>query len=453
MQVDASIFKSYDIRGIYNQNLFDSTAEAIGRAFATYLQPQKVIVGRDGRTSGPALHKNLLEGLLDSGVHVVDIGMVSTDEYYYACATLGHPGIMITASHNPKEYNGFKMVRKIPYLLSGAQGIQEMRQIIEQDAYLKVHSLRGEYTTQDVKSGYLQKLKSLVQTDKLKSLTILADTANGMVGPAIAQLFQDIPQIKIVPMYFDPDGTFPNHGGDPLQPENRLEITERIQQGEADLGVMFDPDGDRFFAIDRTGRFVPGDFMTAILSAYFLQKYPKSTIVYDIRSSKAVPDTVQKHGGKPLYNRVGHAYIKKRMMDEDAVFGGEITGHYYFKDYYFCDSGLAPLLYLLDALSQSNLSLDQIVDEYTNHYFISGEINNKVADVSATIASIKSTYAPSANSVIEVDGVTCEYDDWRFNVRGSNTEPLIRLNVEADTPEKMAQKRDELLKLIQERPY
>ena len=450
MNVDSSIFKSYDIRGIYGKNLFDDTAVAIGKAFATYLKPKKVIVGRDGRLSGPSLHKSLLEGLLGSGVNVLDIGMVSTDEYYYACATLGYSGIMITASHNPKEYNGFKMVKKIPYLLSGAEGIEDMRLIIEHDVFEKASELRGTYETKDTKDEYLSKIRSLVNTKKLTPMKIVADTSNGMVGPSLAQLMLHIPQIELIPMYFDVDGNFPNHGGDPLQVENREEITTKVLSENADLGVMFDPDGDRFFAIDKLGRFVPGDFMTAILAHYFLSIYPNSKIVYDIRASLAVKDTIEKYSGTALFNRVGHAYIKKRMQDEDAVFGGEVTGHYYFKDFYFCDSGLAPLLYLLDALSTWDKTLDKIHDEYLSKYHISGEINKKATDAKATIEKIKNQYSASAKQVIEIDGITCEFDDWRFNVRGSNTEPLIRLNLEANSYSLMEVKRDEVLALIKE---
>jgi phosphomannomutase len=244
------------------------------------------------------------------------------------------------------------------------------------------------------------------------------------------------------------DGTFPNHGGDPLILENRSELQERVKNEGYDLGFAFDPDGDRFFCIDKKGRFVPGDFMTAILSLYFLNKNPGATIVYDIRASLAVKDTIEQKGGKALYNRVGHAFIKKRMSDEQAVFGGEVTGHYYFKDFYGCDSGVAPMVYLLDLLSKSDKTLDQIIDEYNTKYIISGEINNKVPDVQVVLNKIKDKYADGAKNVIEVDGITAEFDDWRFNVRGSNTEPLIRLNLEANSKELMEQKRDELLALI-----
>ncbi|MDQ3098974.1 MAG: phosphomannomutase/phosphoglucomutase [bacterium] len=448
MQVEPSIFKAYDIRGVYGQTLNDEVARAVGKAFSKVVPSTEVVVGRDARVSSPALHDALLDGLTSVGISVVDVGMVSTDMYYYACSTRNLPGIMVTASHNPKEYNGFKMVRQIPYLLSGDEGIQDIRKFIEADDFPPESATRGIVTQMNVMEGFVEKILGLVQVAEIKQYKVLADTANGMVGPSLTEIFKKIPQVELIPMYFEPDGNFPNHGGDPLMPENRKELQERVVSEGADLGFAFDPDGDRFFCIDKRGRFISGDYLTAILSYYFLNKYPRSTIVYDIRASKAVFDTVEKHGGKALYNRVGHAYIKKRMNDENAVFGGEVTGHYYFKDFYGCDSGVAPVMYLLDLLSHSELTLDQIVDQYEEKYFISGEINNKVPDVKAVIAKLEESYGSTAKEVIKVDGVTCEFEDWRFNVRGSNTEPLIRLNIEATTKEKMEEKRDELLKVI-----
>lgn len=450
MQVEPSIFKAYDIRGIYGQTLNEEVAMAVGKVFSKVVPTSKVVVGRDARISSPALHNALLEGLTSVGVSVVDVGTVSTDMYYYACATQNLPGIMVTASHNPKEYNGFKMVRQIPYLLSGDEGIQDIRKYIEANDFLPQSTEPGTVTQINVMDGFVEKILSLVPVDEIKQYKILADTANGMVGPSLIELFKKIPQVQLIPMYFDPDGNFPNHGGDPLMPENRKELQERVVSEGADLGFAFDPDGDRFFCIDSRGRFVSGDFMTAILSYYFLNKYPRSTIVYDIRASLAVPDTIEKYGGKALYNRVGHAYIKKRMSDEQAVFGGEVTGHYYFKDFYGCDSGVAPMLFLLDLLSHSEKTLDIVVDEYEQRYFISGEINNKVPNVTQVLEKLEQQYGPQANEVIKVDGITCEFDDWRFNVRGSNTEPLIRLNLEAKTKEKMEEMRDEVLKQIKE---
>jgi phosphomannomutase len=448
MKVDPAIFKAYDIRGIYGKNLDENVASTISKAFAAILKPETVIVGRDGRTSGPSLTQAVIDGLTSVGVNVMNVGQVSTDMYYYACATKQLPGIMVTASHNPKEYNGFKMVKSIPYLLSGDEGIQEIRQAIESDKFPPEASQPGKVENFAVMDGFVQKVVSLVDVSKLKPMKVIADTANGVVGPSLKELFKNIPQIELTPMYFEVDGSFPNHGGDPLLEENRVELQHRVLSEGYDLGFAFDPDGDRFFCIDKKGRFVSGDFMTAVLSSYFLKVHPNATIVYDIRASKAVQDAIKAGGGRALYNRVGHAFIKKRMSDEGAIFAGEVSGHYYFTDFYGCDSGVTPMIYLLDMLSKSDKSLDQIVDEYSSKYFISGEINSKVPVVQDVLNRIKEKYSNAANEVIEVDGVTLEFEDWRFNVRGSNTEPLIRLNLEANSQELMEQKRDELLALI-----
>lgn len=448
MKVDASIFKAYDIRGIYGENLNEEIATAIGKAFFKILSPQTVIIGRDGRVSSPSLRDALVKGLTAVGVNVIDIGMVSTDMYYYACATKKLPGVMVTASHNPKEYNGFKMVRQIPYLLSGDEGIQDIKALIEADDLPADAATPGSVENWDVMDGFIDKMLSLVDVSKLKPMKVIADTANGMVGPSLTALFKHIPQVELVPMYFEPDGTFPNHGGDPLQAENRRELEERVPAEGADLGFAFDPDGDRFFCIDKKGRFVSGDFMTALMGQYFLTKQPGATIVYDIRASHAVPELIEAAGGKALYNRVGHAYIKKRMTDENAVFGGEVTGHYYFADFYYCDSGIAPMLYLMEFLSQSDKTLDQLVDELGQKYFISGEINTKGVDSAAVLAKIEQKYGPQANEVLHVDGVSLLFDGWHFNVRASNTEPLVRLNLEAKDEATMIAKRDEVLAVI-----
>jgi phosphomannomutase len=449
-KVDPAIFKAYDIRGIYGENLDENVAIDVGKAFASILKPTGVVVGRDGRISSPPLTQAIIDGLASVGVNIINVGQVSTDMYYYACATKKLPGIMVTASHNPKEYNGFKMVREIPYLLSGDEGIQDIREAIETENYPESSEQEGKVEDLEVMNGFTEKILSLVDVSQLKRMKVIADTANGMVGPSLVELFKHIPQVQLTPMYFEVDGTFPNHGGDPLLPENRAELQERVVNEGCDLGFAFDPDGDRFFCIDKKGRFISGDFMTAILSSYFLKKHPKATIIYDIRASKAVPDTIEQAGGRALYNKVGHAFIKKRMSDEHAIFGGEVSGHYYFSDFYGCDSGVVPMVYLLDLLSNSDKTLDQIVDEYSSKYFISGEINSKVSDVKNVLEKIKEKYASSAQNVIEVDGITVENRDWRFNVRGSNTEPLIRLNLEANTQELMGQKRDEVLGLIRD---
>jgi phosphomannomutase len=296
--LDPSIFKAYDIRGIYGENLNEEIAEAIGKAFAGLLKTTTVIVGRDGRVSGPSLAAAVIKGLTSVGVNIINVGQVSTDIYYYACAVKKLPGIMVTASHNPKEYNGFKMVKEIPYLLSGDEGIQDIRQAIEADNLPKESPQPGKVEDFAVMNGFVQKILSLVDVSKLKPMKIIADTANGMVGPSLTEIFKHIPQIELTPMYFEPDGTFPNHGGDPLLEENRTELQGRVKSEGFDLGFAFDPDGDRFFCIDKKGRFVSGDFMTAVLSSYFLNKHPNAAIVYDIRASKAVPDTIEKKEAK-----------------------------------------------------------------------------------------------------------------------------------------------------------
>ena len=450
MNIDTSIFKSYDIRGVYPTQADEKLAEAIGRGFAKYLNfPQKVIVARDGRVSGESMKNALISGLTKVGVSVVDIDMASTDMFYYACQTRDLPGISVTASHNPKEYTGFKMVKKIPELLSGDAGIKEIKEWILVDDLPTDSSNFGQIEKINVIGEFVDYALSLVDTSKFKSFKVVADPANGMVGPILEILSQRLPTINFVPMYWEVDGNFPNHGGDPLQEINRVEIQKQVPLQGADMGVMFDPDGDRFFVIDSRGRFISGDFLTALLSQYFLQKYPACSIVYDIRASKAVPDTVAANGGKALANRVGHTHIKARMKAENAYFGGEISGHYYFKEFFLCDSGTISFVYLLEFLSTAGKSLESMVDELNSRYFISGEINNKVADVPKVLTEIESTYGPNTIAPIErMDGLTFEMGEWRFNIRSSNTEPLLRLNLEATTQELMEQKRDEVLTII-----
>jgi len=450
MNVDTSIFKSYDIRGIYPTQADEKLAESIGRGFAKYLNfPQKVIVARDGRISGEAMKNALIQGLTKVGVSVIDIDMASTDMFYYACQTRDLPGISVTASHNPKEYTGFKMVKKIPELLSGDAGIKEIKEYILADDLPSDSATSGQVENINIMDEFIEYILSLVDVSKFQKLKIVADPANGMVGPILQKLSQKLPAIEFIPLYWEVDGNFPNHGGDPLLEENRIATQKFVVDQKADLGVMFDPDGDRFFTIDSRGQFISGDFLTALLSTHFLKRYPGCTIIYDIRASKAVKEIVTANGGRPLANRVGHTHIKARMKAENAFFGGEISGHYYFKEFFLCDSGAVSLVYLLEFLSTSEKSLETMVDELSSKYFISGEINNKVTDVAKIMAEIESTYGPKVNEPVEkMDGLTFEMGDWRFNLRSSNTEPLLRLNLEANSQELMEQKRDEVLAII-----
>ena len=445
MNVTPSIFKAYDIRGIYPEQLNEDVAYAIGRAFVTFLKVDTVIVGRDMRLSGPSIFENVTRGLTDQGADVIDIGMVSTDQYYYACANLGHAGMMVTASHNPKEYNGFKMVKEMPQLLSGDRGIQDLRRIVETDAYAPA-TRKGTITRQDLSAEFVDYVLSLVDVEALKPLKVIADTGNGMVGPMLQRVYRRLP-IEFSGMYLEPDGSLPNHGLDPLQPENRAELQARVAAEGADIGFAFDGDGDRFFTIDDRGEFVPGDFLTALMGQYYLEKYPGSKIVYDVRASWAVPDLITAAGGTPLMERVGHAFIKRQMAAEDAVFGGEVTGHYYFKDFYFADSGIVPSLIVMEMLSKKGVKLSQLLAELEAKYFISGEINTRISgDPKAKMQELAQTF--SDGKVEWLDGVSVTYEDWHFNVRPSNTEPLLRLNLEAISKPLMEEKRDLLLAII-----
>ncbi|MDN5271818.1 phosphomannomutase/phosphoglucomutase [Chloroflexus sp. MS-CIW-1] len=445
MQVNPAIFKAYDIRGIYPTELNEEIAYLIGRAFVTFLGAETVIVGRDMRTSGPVLFDAVTRGIMDQGADVVDIGMVSTDQYYFACTQLGFPGMMVTASHNPKQYNGFKMVRRMPYLLSGDEGIQDLRRLVESEAF-PTPTRRGQRREYDFKAQFVQKVLSLIDVEAIKPLKVIVDTGNGMVGPILQEVYAHLP-IQLTGMYLDPDGTLPNHGLDPLMPENRAELQQRVKDEGADIGFAFDGDGDRFFAIDDRGEFISGDFLTAILGRYLLEKEPGAKIIYDVRASWAVPDEVRAAGGIPLIERVGHAFIKRRMAKEDAIFAGEVSGHYYFKAFAFADSGIIPSLYLLEMLSKRGVKMSELLSRLESRYFISGEINSRVSDVAAKLNEIAERY--SDGKIERIDGISVSYDTWHFNVRGSNTEPLIRLNLESIASRaEMEARRDEVLAII-----
>jgi phosphomannomutase len=445
VQVNPSIFKAYDIRGMYPTDLDEAVAYLIGRAFVTFLGAKEVLVGRDMRTSGPAIFGEVVRGITDQGADVIDIGMVSTDQYYFACAKLGLPGMMVTASHNPKEYNGFKMVRRMPYLLSGNEGIQDLRRLVESEDF-PTSSGKGKVRTIDLSADFVAQVLSLFDVSGLAPLKVVADTGNGMVGPMLRRVYEHLP-VDLVGLYLDPDGTLPNHGLDPLQPENRAELQQRVKDEGAAIGFAFDGDGDRFFAIDDRGDFVSGDFLTALMGTYLLEKYPGAKIIYDVRASWAVRDLIGAAGGIPLMERVGHAFIKQRMAVEDAAFAGEVTGHYYFRDFFYADSGILPSLYLLEMLSKRGRRMAELLGELEAKYFISGEINSRVADTQVVLQRLAERYADGTQETL--DGISVSYPSWHFNVRASNTEPLIRLNLESiASHHEMEQRRDEVLTLI-----
>lgn len=444
MQVDSSIFKAYDIRGIYPDALNEDVAYAIGRAFVTLLSVDEVIVGRDMRLSGSQVRGAVVRGLCDQGCNVIDIGMVSTDQYYYACATLERAGIMVTASHNPPEYNGFKMVRSMPYLLSGDDGIQDLRHLVE-NATFSTPKRPGQVIQRDFSQGFVDQVVRLVDVSNLQPLKIVADTGNGMVGPSLSRVYERLP-VELIGMYLEPDGSLPNHGLDPMQEENRADLVARVKAERADLGFAFDGDGDRFFVVDDRGEFVPGDFITALMGCYFLEQDPGAKIVYDVRCSWAVKDMILAAGGIPLVERVGHSFLKPRLAFENAIFAGELSGHYYFRDFFGADSGIVPSLFLLELLSNKGKKLSELLAPLEEKYFISWEINSKVDDPLAKIEAIAERY--SDGHIERIDGISISYNDWHFNVRSSNTEPLLRLNLEGLSQPLMEEKRDEVLAFI-----
>ncbi len=447
MRANPDIFKAYDIRGIYPVDLNEDIAYSIGRAFVSYVKVGKVIVGRDMRLSSPQMSEALACGLMEQGADVINIGMVSTDQYYHACATLGLPGIVVTASHNPAQYSGFKMVKKMPQLLSGDEGIQEIQRIIAAEQFPKP-THRGRMTYEDLREEFVEKVLSLIDVDALSRFKVIVDTGNGVVGPILKQIYRCLPSINLIGMYLEPDGSLPNHGLDPLQPENRAELQQRVVAEGADVGFAFDGDGDRFFAIDDRGAFVSGDFITALMGQYLLDKSPGCKILYDVRSSWAVPDLITAAGGTPVMERVGHAFMKNRMAKENAVFGGEVTGHYYFRDFFCADSGILPSLVVLEMLSKKGTKLSKLIKPLESTYFISGEINSRISsDAKEKLKEIVRVFG-KGGKVEWLDGVSITFDDWHCNVRPSNTEPLLRLNLEAKSTTLMEQKRDDVLAII-----
>lgn len=445
MNVDRSIFKAYDIRGIYPDQLDGSLAYALGRAFITFLKCDAVVVGRDMRLGSPDLKENLVRGLCEQGAEVIDIGMVATDQFYYACATMNQPGVMVTASHNPPEYCGFKMVRNMPYLLSGDDGIQDLYRIVTDQSFDPLPGTRGKIAGVQVTQGFVDTVLGLINPEQIEPLKIVADTANGMTGPILQAVYEHLP-VDLIGLYLEPDGRAPNHGLDPMQPENRAELESRVKQEGASAGFAFDGDGDRFFVVDDRGLFVPGDFVAALLAAYMLERHPGASIIYDVRCSWAVRDCVQARGGKALVERVGHSYLKPRLFEEQAVFAGELSGHYYFTEFFGADSGIVPSLLMLEMLSLKGQTLSELLAPLESRYHLSGEINSRVEDTQAKIEELAARY--SDGRVEWIDGISISYDDWHFNVRPSNTEPLLRLNLEALNRDTMEARRDEVLGII-----
>jgi phosphomannomutase len=445
--LDPKVFKAYDVRGIYPDELDEAGAHAIGRAYVHEFEPRRIAVGRDMRLSAPAMADAVMRGAAEAGADVLDLGMVGTEMLYFAVGELGlEGGIAVTASHNPKEYTGMKIVRRGALPVGGDSGLLDIRTRAMGDGGNGAPSVAGTIEPYDIWRAFVERVLSFVDVGELKPLRVVIDAANGMAGAMLPPVLERLP-IEAVGCYFDPDGSFPNHEPNPLLPENREFIVRTTLAEGADLGVAFDGDADRCFFVDDTGEFVPGDFVTALLAESILAKEPAAKIIYDVRASWAVPETIERAGGVPLVNRVGHAFIKHRMREEDAVFGGEVSGHYYFRDFSQADSGVVPFLLMLELISRKGEKLSEILEPYRQRYFITGEINTPVSDVALKLQELKERFGREGK-VSHLDGVSVETDDWHMNVRPSNTEPLVRLNLEARTPELMDSKRDEVLAVI-----
>jgi len=447
--LNADIFKAYDIRGVYPDEVNEDAARAIGASFVVYLNARRIAVGRDMRLSSPSLASAFIEGALSHGADVVDYGMIPTDTLYFAVARDRHDGgVQITASHNPKQYNGMKLVRAEAFPLSGDAGIGDIRDMIAQDRLPPPASKRGSVTSRNVVEAYVDHVMSFIDPTIVRPFDVVLDAGSGMAGLMAPKLFDRLP-CRTTRLCFEIDGRFPRHEANPLIEENRRDITERVVAEKADVGIAWDGDADRCFFIDGAGGFVPGDFVTALLAEAFLLKHPGATVIYDLRASRAVKDTVQKYGGTALMNRVGHAFFKRRMRESNAIFGGEVTGHYYFRDNFYADNGFIPALLMLELMSKKGQSLRELLAPLRARYFISGEINTKLASMDAVPAKLEAIAARySDGHQYELDGISVEYPDWHFNVRPSNTEPLLRLNLEAMTCELMEKKRDEVVALI-----
>ena len=453
--VDAGIFKAYDVRGLYGEQIDGDVAYRVGRAFARVIADMegtrptelKLAVGRDMRLTAPEMAARYIEGIRDEGAAVLDVGQVGTEMLYFTVGSRDLPGgLMCTASHNPKAYTGAKMVKRGAIALSGDSGIGEIRDMVAAGGPGEPVSERGALTEHDIAPEFRKAAMKFIDPSRVREMMVVLDGGNGMAGPTVGPLLDELP-IDQVQTYWTPDGNFPDHEPNPLLPENRTFIVKKVLSEGAELGIAWDGDADRCFFIDDTGEFVAGDFLTALLAQSLIEKDPGATILYDVRASRAVRDIVEAAGGTADVNRVGHAFFKTRMRDEGAAFGGEVSGHYYFRDFYNADSGTIPALLILELLSVKEKRMSELLAPLREKYFISGEINSEVDDQDGKMRAIAERYGDG--DVTHLDGVSVDYADWHFNVRASNTEPLLRLNLESlVSPEHMEEKRDEVLGLI-----
>mgnify|MGYP000073550851 CR=1 FL=1 len=448
--IDEAIFKAYDIRGIYPDQLNEDIAYKVGRALVTYLNCDQIAVGQDVRLSSPSLFESLARGINDSGADVYHLGVISTDGMYFAVGKYGFPaGIMITASHNPGQYNGFKMCREKAIPLSGDEGIDEIREIINKGQFREG---TGKIVEKIITEDYVEHILGFINVNNLKPpavehpLRVVVDCGNGVGGIFIKKLFEYLP-CKLIPMYLEPDGNFPNHLPNPIEPENTQEIRQKVVDINADLGAAFDGDADRVFLVDNKGRVLNGGIVGALIARSLLHKEPQSKFVYNIICSRVMREMVEKYGGTAIKSRVGHAFIKPLMRKYDAIFGAEHSGHFYFRDNFYADSGLIAFVIILELVSQENEDLAQLVDKIDNRFRID-ETNFQVDDISEKMKELERKLKTKGYTIDKLDGLTVEMDDFWFNLRPSNTEPLIRMNIEAKSQELLEEKKKELARLF-----
>lgn len=434
------IFKAYDVRGIFPDELNEDIAYNIGRAFVVFLKSKEVLVGRDGRLSSPKLFEALAKGITDQGADVIDIGISSTPMFYFAAAK-SPSSIMVTASHNPKEYNGFKFCRENAIPISGDTGIQDIKELVNKNEF-EDSAEKGKIIKKEIMEDFIKHSLSFVKTDK--RFKVVVDAANGMGSLTFPKMFEKLP-FEFVPLYCEIDFNFPNHEANPLKYENLKDLQKKIIEEKADIGIALDGDADRCMLVDKKGEIVTCDLLTALIGKSLLNNNPGSTILYDLRSSKIVKEFIEENGGKAVMCRVGHSFIKKQMRDENAIFAGELSGHFYYKDSFFTESSFITAALILNLMDKENKPLSELVNPLKK-YFQSGEINSEVEDKEKKIKDIEEKYKDA--EILHLDGVSVYYKDWWFNIRMSNTEPVLRLNLEADTKELMEEKRDEILKLI-----
>lgn len=443
MRIKEGIFKAYDVRGVYPEEINENTAYALGRAFAVLSDGNRVLVGRDMRASGGPLSENFARGLVDQGRDAVMLGMISTDAAYFAAGKLDAPAAMFTASHNPPEYNGIKFCRAGAEPVSGDTGLQKMKEMVARGNF-PAPEKKGKMEKRDILPDYVRHVLSFIDKDKISPLKIVVDAGNGMAGKLVPMVFAHLP-CEIVPMYFELDGTFPNHEANPIKPENVQDLIAKVKEEGADLGLAFDGDADRVFFIDDRGNRVSSSLVTAMVADQVLMKNPGASIIYNVPSSKIVPETVEKRGGTAILERVGHSFIKETMKEKGAVFGGEHSGHFYFRGNFRADSGLIAALIVIEIISQAKARFSELLAPYDKYSKIE-ETNFEVGDKDKALSALKEKYGDAR--IEEIDGITFHYDDYWFNVRPSNTEPFIRLNLEADTEELMNEKTKEISEFL-----